>query len=200
MNIASLRMGRIGLLIAATAFAACGEDGDRGPIGPEGPAGPTGPTGETGSDGNDGLNSLVSQTDIAPGAECPDGGVRFESGLDDNGDGTLDAAEVDSTSVVCGIQPFTIQLLHFADMDTNESIALDAVDEFSALVDGFRNDPVYGANTAVRFFGRQHHSRPPLVRGRDEHGPSRYRRQRTRSRRSLLHERVRHGRVRTRQP
>jgi len=44
---------------------------------------------------------------------------------------------------------FTLQLLHFADIDGNEAIALDTVDEFSALIDGFRNDEQYGLDTLV---------------------------------------------------
>lgn len=44
---------------------------------------------------------------------------------------------------------FTLQLLHFADIDGNEERALDAVDEFSALVDGFRTDPAYGGVTLL---------------------------------------------------
>ena len=44
---------------------------------------------------------------------------------------------------------FDLQLLHFADMDSNESIALEAVENFSALVDGFKKDETYGANTIV---------------------------------------------------
>ncbi len=44
---------------------------------------------------------------------------------------------------------FTLQLLHFADIDGNEERALDAVDEFSALVNAFRRDPTYGAATVV---------------------------------------------------
>lgn len=42
---------------------------------------------------------------------------------------------------------FKLQLLHYADADGNEENALDAVDEFSALVDYFQNDATYGSNT-----------------------------------------------------
>ncbi|RRO25306.1 choice-of-anchor I family protein [Flavobacteriaceae bacterium 14752] len=42
---------------------------------------------------------------------------------------------------------FELQLLHYADVDGNEESALDAVDEFSALVDFFQNDPAYSNNT-----------------------------------------------------
>ncbi|WP_121666170.1 5'-nucleotidase C-terminal domain-containing protein [Mesonia aquimarina] len=44
-------------------------------------------------------------------------------------------------------QNFELQLLHYSDVDGNEENALDAVDEFSALVDLFQNDPNYTNNT-----------------------------------------------------
>lgn len=44
-------------------------------------------------------------------------------------------------------QNFELQLLHYSDVDGNEESALDAVDEFSALVDFFQNDPAYVSNT-----------------------------------------------------
>ncbi|MEM6930473.1 MAG: bifunctional metallophosphatase/5'-nucleotidase, partial [Myxococcota bacterium] len=39
---------------------------------------------------------------------------------------------------------FTLQLLHFADVDSNEATALSNIPDFSALVDGFSNDATYG--------------------------------------------------------
>ena len=42
---------------------------------------------------------------------------------------------------------FTLQLLHFADIDGNEQSALSSVDEFAALVGAFKADPLYGPNT-----------------------------------------------------
>ena len=44
---------------------------------------------------------------------------------------------------------FTLQLLHFADIDGNEEIALASVDEFSALVNAFKADENYGPSTLV---------------------------------------------------
>ncbi len=44
---------------------------------------------------------------------------------------------------------FTLQLLHFADIDGNEETALDSVDEFSALVRAFRADASYGEATLL---------------------------------------------------
>ncbi len=161
MNKASFVFGRFGLLLALAAAACSGDDGAPGPTGPAGPAGPAGPTGamgdmgdpgnngDDGTDGVDGQNSLVAQTEIGPGADCASGGVRIDSGIDDNGDGTLDMAEIDDTSFVCRAGPVTVQLLHFADVDSSEAVALDAVADFSALVDGLRNDPTYGPFTVM---------------------------------------------------
>ncbi len=42
---------------------------------------------------------------------------------------------------------FTLQLLHFADIDGNEQSVLSNVGEFAALVGAFQADPVYGPNT-----------------------------------------------------
>jgi 2',3'-cyclic-nucleotide 2'-phosphodiesterase (5'-nucleotidase family) len=44
---------------------------------------------------------------------------------------------------------FTLQLLHFADVDGNEATALDSVDEFSALVAAFRADAEVGSQTLM---------------------------------------------------
>src|SRR5690606_31590941 len=56
--------------------------------------------GAPGADGQNGRSSLVV-TSAATGAQCPDGGTAISSGVDDNGNGTLDAEEVDATEVVC---------------------------------------------------------------------------------------------------
>jgi len=54
-----------------------------------------------------GTNALVATTPEAPGANCPFGGTKLETGLDANGSGTLDASEIDAdaTSFVCTIGP-----------------------------------------------------------------------------------------------
>ncbi|MEW9796516.1 alkaline phosphatase [Alteromonas sp. CYL-A6] len=61
-----------------------------------------GDDGKDGADGNDGLNSLTVQTDLPVGdVNCPNSGVRFDSGLDSDGDGTLSESEITSTSFAC---------------------------------------------------------------------------------------------------
>lgn len=51
--------------------------------------------------GEGGSQSLVSTTPESPGESCVNGGIRVDHGIDDNNNGTLDAAEVDGTSYVC---------------------------------------------------------------------------------------------------
>ncbi|MGK5093979.1 hypothetical protein WDW89_18450 [Deltaproteobacteria bacterium TL4] len=44
---------------------------------------------------------LTTQKTVDPSAKCPSGGVEIYSGIDENDNGTLDAAEIDVTDVVC---------------------------------------------------------------------------------------------------
>ena len=48
-----------------------------------------------------GNNSLVNVIDEPVGATCANGGLRIESGVDDNGDGTLGSDEIDVTRFIC---------------------------------------------------------------------------------------------------
>ncbi len=55
-----------------------------------------------GSDGDDGLNGVTTRVvDLAPGAECANGGIEVGLGVDLDGNGTLSDAEVTQTKVVC---------------------------------------------------------------------------------------------------
>ena len=60
-----------------------------------------GTTGDKGSTGQDGLRTLVVRSEEPAGANCTQGGEKVEAGVDDNGDGTLDAEEIDTTTYVC---------------------------------------------------------------------------------------------------
>jgi hypothetical protein len=80
---------------------ATGATGARGPVGPAGSNGTNGKDGADGKDGTDGDTSLLRVIAIAPGAECASGGVRVAAGVDVNGNGQLDDAEVTSSVVVC---------------------------------------------------------------------------------------------------
>lgn len=67
-------------------LACTGDPGDQGPVGPS---------------GDDGHAALASTSTEPPGANCPDGGIKIQVGVDTNDNGTLDASEVTSTSYVC---------------------------------------------------------------------------------------------------
>ncbi|MGQ8364727.1 alkaline phosphatase [Glaciecola sp. 1036] len=89
-------MKKLQLTLLATAIiglSGCLDDGDDGA---QGVRGQTGPQGESG------LNSLIRQTQLAVGnANCPNGGVQIDSGLDTDGDGSLADSEVNETSYAC---------------------------------------------------------------------------------------------------
>ncbi|MEE4245149.1 MAG: alkaline phosphatase [Kangiellaceae bacterium] len=58
--------------------------------------------GTNGIDGVDGIVSLVNQTELAVGdANCRNGGIQVDSGLDSNNNQTLDASEVTETEFLC---------------------------------------------------------------------------------------------------
>ncbi|WP_299532784.1 bifunctional metallophosphatase/5'-nucleotidase [Ulvibacterium sp.] len=67
-------------------------------------------------------------------------------GKDDDGDPT--GVDPDAQKALDEAD-FVLQLLHYADVDGNEETALDAVDEFSALVNGLTNDSDYGSQTLM---------------------------------------------------
>jgi hypothetical protein len=74
--------------------------GMQGQVGPAGPAGIQGPQGPAGANG---LNALIKTTTEPAGANCANGGTKIETGLDANGNGVLDAGEVNGgqTQFVC---------------------------------------------------------------------------------------------------
>jgi hypothetical protein len=80
-----------------------GPQGSPGPAGEAGVEGPQGSQGPAGDAGAPGLGSLVLTGHELAGPNCQYGGVRIETGLDANGDGILEAGEVNSadTQYVC---------------------------------------------------------------------------------------------------
>ena len=71
-----------------------------GPPGPQGPVGAQGNTGPQGQTGQDGSSGIVQQTVLPIGnANCPNGGMLIESGLDLNNDGILSPAEITSSGL-----------------------------------------------------------------------------------------------------
>ncbi len=51
--------------------------------------------------GADGLNSLITTTSIAPGAQCAQGGVEISAGLDLNANNQLDPDEITASEILC---------------------------------------------------------------------------------------------------
>ena len=81
-----------------------GQDGAQGPPGmngSDGHDGTDGAQGPPGMNGTDGLNALISMTHESSGQNCANGGTRIDAGVDDDGDGILDASEVDQSQYVC---------------------------------------------------------------------------------------------------
>lgn len=84
-----------------------GTDGITGPPGADGQNGSdgadgiNGQNGTNGLDGADGLNSLIDLVEEAAGENCKNGGLRVNSGLDDNRDGILQLEEIDDFSFIC---------------------------------------------------------------------------------------------------
>ncbi|MEE1964467.1 hypothetical protein V1387_17385, partial [Allomuricauda taeanensis] len=90
-----------------------GPQGEQGPVGLQGPTGeqglqgPIGDKGPIGDQGPDGLANLVVTTAEPAGANCSAGGIKVDTGIDDNGNGVLDLSEIDSTEYVCNGDPST---------------------------------------------------------------------------------------------
>lgn len=80
-----------------------GPIGLTGPSGTSGPQGAQGPQGVAGTNGTNGQNTLVKTTTEAAGVNCTTGGIKIEFGLDANGNGILDAGEINAilTKYVC---------------------------------------------------------------------------------------------------
>lgn len=71
-------------LIISIFFIAC--EGDEGP---------------TGSQGESGINTVMNMLVEDPGTNCENGGLKIETGLDNNFNGILDSIEVQNTKYVC---------------------------------------------------------------------------------------------------
>ena len=69
--------------------------------GQQGLSGPQGQSGSDGTSGYDGNSSLVNLTAIAPGIPCQFGGIKIESGVDQNHNLFLDADEIETSAHVC---------------------------------------------------------------------------------------------------
>jgi alkaline phosphatase len=79
-----------------------GTNGTNGVAGQDGTNGVAGQDGTNGQDGSAGTTSLVVQTNLLIGdTNCPNSGVKFDSGIDADMSGTLEPSEITSTNYVC---------------------------------------------------------------------------------------------------
>ncbi len=78
-----------------------GTQGEPGADGAPGQPGADGAPGEPGANGTPGRSALVNVADEPANEDCPAGGQRLDSGVDLDGDGTLDRDEINSTELVC---------------------------------------------------------------------------------------------------
>ena len=74
-----------------------GEKGVKGDTGIQGATGSQGIQGVEGTNGVDGKNTIVKTTTEPAGANCVNGGTKFEVGLDANNNGVLDSGEENSS-------------------------------------------------------------------------------------------------------
>ena len=78
-----------------------GINGQNGANGVDGADGQDGTNGTNGIDGANGLTSLIVSSVEPNGVNCPTGGTRIETGVDDNMDSFLSPDEIDDTIFVC---------------------------------------------------------------------------------------------------
>ena len=78
-----------------------GEAGATGPQGIQGVQGIPGSIGPQGSKGDNGLNSMLRIYSLEGSVPCAAGGQQIDYGLDTDGDGVLDAAEVSGSQYLC---------------------------------------------------------------------------------------------------
>ena len=131
----------VALLAAAACQGATGPAGLQGPPGSAGPAGMPGATGETGPVGPSGAAGLPgAEGAMGPTGTAGDPGTTGPRGL------TGPAGPRGEPGTAAPKPYFTLQLLHAADMDGTTG-ALSNVENFSAILDGFRKQ--FPDNTLV---------------------------------------------------
>lgn len=84
--------------------------------------------------GTDGAAFLVATTEEPAGENCTNGGFKVDSGLDDNGNGELDAEEIDETVYLCNGEDFSepdLQALTSSVVDAD--LVFDVKDDFSSI-------------------------------------------------------------------
>jgi OmcA/MtrC family decaheme c-type cytochrome len=111
-------------------------------------------SGDDGSTGAAGSSTLAAVTIEPAGANCANGGQKLTSGVDDNGNGILDPAEVDSTQYVCngtsaaaGSAAETCTVCHAAGSEFSASQAHAITGQYS--VDTVVVTPIVGGVTVA---------------------------------------------------
>jgi hypothetical protein len=77
---------------------------------------------------------LTRLTPEPAGANCTQGGVRLEAGLDDNGDSTLGSGEVDTTQYICDTSVFANA--YAGDLYINSAADLARAQQYTAVLGG----------------------------------------------------------------
>ncbi len=108
-----------------------GKDGTNGTNGVDGKDGTNGTNGSDGTNGANGKNSLITTTHELAGDNCAFGGVRVQSGLDQNANGTLESDEINAaqTQFVCTAEPAWSELAPLPAVTTAYSFALATNDQ-----------------------------------------------------------------------
>ena len=130
-----------------------------------------------------GDDALVTATEVPAGDDCAAGGLRIDSGLDDDGDGVLDGGEIDDTEYLCNATSAStlIRVTRAAwggvcprggvivdtgmDEDGDGELGDDEVDEsqyicnlyFVQVAGGFNHTCALGSDARVRCWGRNNY-------------------------------------------
>lgn len=123
-----------------------GDKGDAGPVGPKGDPGQRGPKGDAGVGTSTGATSLIRTGHELAGDNCAFGGVRIETGVDQDGDGTLEDGEVNDneTAYLCEPAAAFPELARIPQVATVHGFALTAsADDGSARLGFMFTDAAY---------------------------------------------------------
>jgi hypothetical protein len=133
-----------------TQYVCNGAKGDTGAQGLQGVQGMNGQNGQQGADGSDGANGSdgADGSDVASRVtmleagsdECASGGVLIDTGVDEDGNGSLDDDEVDATQKICNGQNGNGQAFAFEPIAKNKECGTNTgVRVLSGLDDGEGN-------------------------------------------------------------
>jgi hypothetical protein len=117
--------------------------------GTPGVSGMPGTNGNNGSAGDAGVNGLTALTKLSSepaGANCKFGGARVDTGLDTNGNGTLESSEVTATQYVCDSS--NINNWFFGDVHITAASDLAMLDGIQVIVGGLFFDGPFGADVS----------------------------------------------------